>query len=93
MPITQTFTKSKKGNTWEMMRLTFHDKGDMIEISLESAKANWLVKALDLLSVTNDKTITYAQLKTDFENIFEDFELFWYSKPINQLREAGLLVV
>ena len=53
IPITQTFTKSKKGSTWEMMRLTFHDKRDTIEISLESAKANWLVKALDLLSVTN----------------------------------------
>ena len=93
MPITQTFTKSKKGNTWEMMRLTFHDKRDTIEISLESAKANWLVKALDLLSVTNDKTITYAQLKTDFENVFEDFELFWYSKSIKTLREYGLLVI
>ena len=93
MPITQTFTKSKKGNTWEMMRLTFHDKRETIEISLESAKANWLVKALDLLSVTNDKTITYAQLKTDFENVFEDFELFWYSKSIKTLREYGLLVI
>jgi hypothetical protein len=93
MPITQTITKSKKGNTWEMMRLTFHDKRETIEISLESAKANWLVKALDLLSVTNDKTITYAQLKTDFENVFEDFELFWYSKPIKTLREYGLLVI
>jgi hypothetical protein len=51
------------------------------------------VKALDLLSVTNDKTITYAQLKTDFEIVFEDFELFWYSKPIKSLREYGLLVI
>jgi len=92
-PITETFTKSKKGNTWEMMRLTFHDKRGMIEISLESAKANWLVKTLDLLSVTNDKTITYVQLKIDFENIFEDFELFWYSRPIRTLREHGLLVL
>ena len=92
-PITQTFTKSKKGNTWEMMRLTFHDKRETIEISIESAKAVWLVKALDLLSVTNDKTITYVQLKTDFENVFEDFELFWYSKSIKTLREYGLLVI
>lgn len=93
MPITQTFTKSKKGNTWEMIRLTFHDKRETIEISLDSAKANWLLKALDLLSVTNYKTITYAQIKTDFENVFEDFELFWYSKSIKTLREYGLLVI
>jgi hypothetical protein len=92
-PINQTFTKSKKGNTWEMMRLTFHDKRETIEISLEKDKADWLVKALDLLSVTNDMKITYAQLKTDFENVFEDFELFWFSKPVKSLREYGLLVI
>jgi hypothetical protein len=92
-PITDTYTKSKKGNSWEMMKLTFHDKRETVEISLESAKANWLVKALDLLSLTNDKIITYAQLKIDFENIFEDFELFWYSKPVKTLREYGLLVI
>ena len=91
--ITETYTKSKKGNTWEMMRLTFHDKRETIEISLESAKANWLVKALDLLSLANEKTITYEQLKINFEKVFEDFELFWYSKPIKTLREFGLLVL
>lgn len=91
--ITETYTKSKKGNTWEMMRLTFHDKRETIEISLESAKANWLVKALDLLSLANEKTITYEQLKINFEKLFEDFELFWYSKPIKTLREFGLLVL
>ena len=31
--------------------------------------------------------------KTDFENHFSDFELFWYSKPINLLRNHGLLVL
>jgi hypothetical protein len=92
-PVTQTFTKSKKGITWEMMRLTFHDKRETIDISIESAKAKWLIKSLDLLSLNNDKTITYVQLKTDFENIFEDFELFWFSKPVKSLREYGLLVI
>jgi hypothetical protein len=24
---------------------------------------------------------------------FEHFELFWYSKPINEMREQGLLVL
>ncbi len=92
-PITRTYTKSKKGNSWEMMKLTFHDKRETVEISLEKDKAEWLVNALELLSVSNEKTTTFLQLKISFENHFEDFELFWYSKPIKTLREYGLLVI
>jgi hypothetical protein len=32
-------------------------------------------------------------LKADFEENFEDFELFWHSKPMLKLRDYGLLVV
>ena len=92
-PITDTYTKSKKGNSWEMMKLTFHDKRETVEISLEKDKAEWLVNALELLSVSNEKTTTFSQLKISFENQYEDFELFWYSKPIKTLREYGLLVI
>ena len=92
-PITETFTKSKKGNSWQMMQLTFHDKRETFEIALEKEKADWLIKTLDILAVSNEKTTTFSQLKTSFENQYEDFELFWYSKPINTLRAFGLLVL
>ena len=32
-------------------------------------------------------------LKSDFEKEAEDFELFWYAKPMDKLRENGLLVL
>ena len=92
-PLKEAFTKSKKGNSWEMMKLTFHDKRETFEISIEKDKADWFLKSLELLNVSNKKAITFAQLKTSFENEFEDFELFWYSKPLNTLREFGLLVI
>ena len=92
-PISETFTKSKKGNSWEMMKLTFHDKTETFEISLDRDKAQWLVNSLETISVFNDSKLTFSQLKSDFETIFEDFELFWYSKPINTLRDFGLLVL
>ncbi|MES2411252.1 MAG: B12-binding domain-containing radical SAM protein [Bacteroidota bacterium] len=92
-PLTETFTKSKKGNSWEMMKLTFHDKTETVEISLEKDKAAWLVNNLESLSVSNEKATTFSQLKSGFEIEFEDFELFWYSKPLNTLREFGLLVI
>ena len=92
-PVTETFTKSKKGNVWEMIKLTFYDKSATFEISLEKDKSDWLIKSLELLSVSNEKVTTLLQLKTSFENQFEDFELFWYSKSVNNLRKFGLLVI
>jgi len=92
-PLQETFTKSKKGNSWQMTKLTFHDKIQTFEIALEEDKANWLVATLESISVYNDGKLTLAQLKSSFENHFDDFELFWYSKPINTLRESGLLVL
>ncbi len=92
-PLTETYAKSKKGNSWEMMKLTFHDKRETVEISLDNDKAAWLVKSLELLAVSNGKAITFAQLKTSYENQFEDFELFWFSKPVKTLKEFGLLAI
>jgi hypothetical protein len=92
MPITENFTKSKKGNSREMMKLTFHDKRESISISLERDKSDWFLEILEKLSVFNEKTLTLSQLKTDFETHFDDFELFWYSKPVLTLRGFGLLI-
>lgn len=92
-PTSETFTKSKKGNSWEMAKLTFHDKTETFDISLEKDKAEWLVNTLDKISVYGESKSTFIQLKSDFETYFEDFELFWFSKQIVTLRGFGLLVL
>jgi len=92
-PTSENFTKSKKGNSWEMTKLTFHDKTETFDISLEKDKADWLLITLEKVSVYGESKSTFAQLKSDFETHFEDFELFWYSKPIATLRGFGLLVL
>ena len=92
-PISKQFTKSKKGNTWQMTSLTFYLKTQTLELNLESEKANWLMNILEKISVKNTTPMTFSQLKTDFETTMEDFELFWFSKQINSLRESGLLVL
>lgn len=91
-PQTETFTKSKKGNSWEMIKLTFHHKTQTFDITLNAEEGKWLVSILDRISVFSDEKTTFTQLKADFETNFEDFELFWYSKPIQTLRQFGLLV-
>jgi hypothetical protein len=92
-PQTEIFTKSKKGNVWEMMKLTFFDKKDTLDVNLEKDKGEWLVKAIDLLQINNHKTLTFAQLKADYEMQFDDFELFWFSKPMKALKEFGLVLL
>jgi hypothetical protein len=92
-PAVEHFTKSKKGNSWEMMSLTFHDKKESFTIQTNEAEGEWLVKILQKISVSNTKTYSFQDVKTDFELQLEDFELFWYSKPVNSLREFGLLVL
>jgi hypothetical protein len=92
-PFSETFTKFKKGTSWELSKLTFHNKTVTFDIVLEKEKANWLLEILASISIYKEKTKTFSQLKTDFETHFEDFELFWYSKPIHALRKNGLLVL
>ena len=92
-PEIENFTKSKKRTSWELSKLTFHNKTVTFDIVLEKEKANWLLEILASISIYKEKTKTFSQLKTDFETHFEDFELFWYSKPIHALRKNGLLVL
>jgi hypothetical protein len=92
-PIVEYFTKSKKGNSWEMMTLTFHDKKESFTIQTGKNEGEWLLQILDKISSSNSKIYSFKEIKSDFETHLEDFELFWYSKPVNILREFGLLVL
>ncbi|MCG2793091.1 MAG: radical SAM protein [Weeksellaceae bacterium] len=90
--IAEDFIKTKKGNSWELSQLTFHLKTDILKIELEKEKAHWLIQILHENSIDSVKKLSLMQLKTDFENQFEDFELFWFSKPMRQLKENGVIL-
>jgi hypothetical protein len=92
-PTYEAYVKSKKGNSWEMMQLTFHDKKNVTEITVEKEKGEWLIQILEKISISANNKMTFSQLKSDYEANLDDFELFWYSKSINSLREIGLLVL
>jgi hypothetical protein len=92
-PLVEYFTKSKKGNSWEMMTLTFHDKKESFTIQTSKSEGEWLLKILQKVSVSNAEILSFQEIKLDFESHLVDFELFWYSKPINTLSQFGLLVL
>ena len=91
-PTTEKIIKSKKGNHWEMLSLTFETKKETINIKVDEPQGIWLANILKALSVNNNKTYTLPEVKDDYEKTgLEDFELFWDNKPVNTLYKAGLL--
>lgn len=93
-PKAETIIRSKKGNQWEVMSLTFQTKKAVHSIQVEPAKGEWLIKILEKLSIDHPVSYTLQQVKEDYEKEgLEDFELFWDNKPVNMLYKAGLLHV
>jgi len=92
-PTVESFAKYKKGKPLEMTVLTFHDKKEMFSIQTNKNEGEWLSSILDKISVSNSRVYNFQEIKADYEISMELFELFWYSQPINDLRDFGLLVL
>ena len=91
-PKTSVVTKSKKGNTWEVMELIFQSKLETIVVKVDKAQGRWLKDILPELSVNNAKTYTLKEVMESYEAAgLEDFELFWDNKPVSGLYKFGLL--
>ena len=88
----EKFIKKTRAGAFEFTRLTFHLKTNIVKIELEADQAAWLMKIFAENSTANPKKITLQQLKSQFEKTFEDFEIFWFSKPIQQLKENGIIL-
>ena len=93
-PVVEYFTKSKKGNSWQMASLTFQTRKETFNIKVDGAQGRWLAEMLDKLSLAKDKTYTLQEVKDQYEAAgLEDFELFWDNKPVNTMNKAGLLAL
>ncbi len=93
IPMVSEQSKSKRGQTLQLLNMTFHDKTSVFKISLEKEQGLWLLSSLKSITPNQNKQRTFSELKSHFETQFENFELFWFSKPILKLRERGLLVL
>ena len=94
LPSLTTSVKNKKGRQWETATLTFYDKKETFAITADQPQGTWLAAMLLQMAVAQPQTLTFQEVKQDYEKAgLEDFELFWFSKPVNRLRESGLVVV
>ena len=93
-PAVEHYTKSKKGNSWEMTALTFTGKQDSLTINISQPQGKWLAELLNTLFADQLKVHTLQSVKENYEATgLEDFELFWDNKPVNGLYKYGLLVL
>lgn len=92
LPETSVFSKSKRGESWELVRLTVHTKSETIATNLPKEEGMWFVNQLENLSIESNPRPTITELKEDFLLHFDDFELFWYSREMLILRENGILI-
>jgi hypothetical protein len=94
LPQISFFTKTKKGNSSEMASLVFYTKTKNNTIFLEKKTGIWMLEMLKLISVYENKIWTFKEIKDHYEqNGLSDFELFWYNKPFNTLKNIGLLAL
>lgn len=91
-PVSAYYTKSKKGNQWEMAALTFINKQGTLTININQEHGKWLIAILEKIALHPARTLLLLDIKNDYKAAgLEDFELFWDNKPINTLHKFGLL--
>ncbi|PCI33261.1 MAG: radical SAM protein [Flavobacteriaceae bacterium] len=93
LPMVEEKTKKKRGQTRNLLLFTFHDKTNRFQITLEKEEGDWLLEILPMLTANNDKQMTFGKLKSLYETDLENFELFWFSKSMQVLKENGLLLL
>ncbi len=89
---TEVITKSKKGNSWEVLQMNFLTNRETITVQTDKEKGEWLAQLLPQLAVHTFPAKTLQQIKESYEaNGWDDFELFFDNKPVGHLWKAGLL--
>lgn len=91
LPTVEQVTRTKKGKTFKNIELTFDQKKESFTLQFEPNLGKWLAETLSQLSIYTPLVCTYEQLKADYEQHFENFELFWYSKSFETLKCSGII--
>lgn len=94
LPELEWVVKSKKGMQWEQASLTFHNKQNITNIKLSKEHGQWFYELLQEINKAEMGTFSMQQVKASYGAAgLEDFELFWFNKPMNQMHINGLWVV
>jgi hypothetical protein len=86
--------RSKKGRSFTTSQIIISNKREDLKIKMEAAEAEWLSEWLSKLKPDTGKTTTLSELQKDFEaHNLGDFDAFFQSPEMDELRGVGLLVL
>lgn len=83
-------TKNKKGRVFENIELEINGLDVLEFLILDKNIGLWFINILQ-----ENKLLTLGQLKHEFEqnNFEEEFEMFWFSKPMEKLKDTDLMII
>ena len=93
LPSTKVITRTKKGKTFNSLEFTVHQVNESCSMPFDPKVGEWMLNQLQKLSINTPLIYTYEQLKVEYEQHFENFELFWFSKPLEELKKSGLITL
>ena len=74
--------------------LTINSKRETLEIECDKTHGEWLEKLLSEIPPSKSIKTNYKAVQAHYETAgLEEFLLFWYSGTMDEVREAGLLVL
>jgi hypothetical protein len=84
-------TQTKKGRQREVINLYFESNRKSQRITLNKDQGSWL---LNQLALWKQQPINFGEVQKNYEEQgWDDFDLFWYNKPVATLHEFGLWIV
>jgi radical SAM superfamily enzyme YgiQ (UPF0313 family) len=93
-PSLKIYSRNKKGRNIPVAELSFINRKNEFSLTLNEGQGKWLEEILPKLSVRNKKTCLFTEAAEDFSKKgLGDFEDFWYSDALNELKNNGLLVL
>lgn len=93
-PGREYFVQSKKGNQREMVNLQFDSIKQTNTLQFPKNQGDWLSEILSTINIEQTRVLTMQELRSNYEAAgLEDFELFWFNKPVSTMHKLGLLAI
>lgn len=93
-PEVRCYERMKKGKVVSAAELVFHNKKYDLSLKVSRELGKWLSNTMAFISVHNSEQYKLQQIKETYEAAkLGDFQTFWNSQTVVELRENGLLVV
>lgn len=83
--------KTKKQQTFRNLNIEFSNKIFQTKLMFDEEIGLWLIALINDFNKTKN-IILLKEIKKLFEERFEDFELFWFSKSILQFKKNGFVL-